>query len=263
MTLQKAIILAIMQGVTEFLPISSSGHLVLTRSLIGVSDVPILFDLILHLGTVTATVVVYYRKIWEILRDLGRRGEAARGNTRLFLYIIVSTVITALVGFLFKGTIVGLFQNPSAVSAFLIVTGVILFATRYAQKGTRQIDEARIHVPFVIGFVQSFAMLPGISRSGSTISAGLFMGLDRELSASYSFLLSIPSVFGAVLFEYMRSHQYLYQGTSLAVVIVAFLFSLVSGYAALRILLKFVQGGRLWIFSFYCFVVAALGLILL
>ena len=263
MTLQKAIILAIMQGVTEFLPISSSGHLVLTRSLIGVSDVPILFDLILHLGTVTATVVVYYRKIWEILRDLGRRGEAARGNTRLFLYIIVSTVITALVGFLFKGTIVGLFQNPSAVSAFLIVTGVILFATRYAQKGTRQIDEARIHVPLVIGFVQSFAMLPGISRSGSTISAGLFMGLDRELSASYSFLLSIPSVFGAVIFEYMRSHQYLYQSMGFAVVIVAFLFSLISGYAALRILLKFVQGGRLWVFSFYCFVVAALGLILL
>jgi undecaprenyl-diphosphatase len=262
MTLQQAVILAVMQGATEFLPISSSGHLVLTRSLIGVSDVPILFDLILHVGTVAATVLVYYRAIWDILRDLGRRRSITHGNGKLFMYIAISAALTGIVGLMLKDQISSIFRSPRAVSMLLITTGFVLFPTKFAQGGTKSIDDARIHFPLVIGLVQAFAMLPGISRSGSTISAGMYLGLKRETAAAYSFLLSIPSVFGAALFEYMRSHSELYQTVSLPVVVVSCLLSLISGYAALRLLLQFLKRGRLWLFSFYCFLVGAAGLIL-
>jgi undecaprenyl-diphosphatase len=267
MTLQQAVILAIIQGATEFLPVSSSGHLVLTRSLIGVPDIPILFDLILHLGTVTATVLVYYRAIGEIFRDIGiwiiyRRGEAFQGNVKLFLYIAISTAVTGVAGLLLENQITSIFQSPKIVSVLLITTGLILFTTRYAQKGNNSINETRIHFPLVIGFVQAFAMLPGISRSGSTISAGLFMGLKREIAGAYSFLLSIPSVFGAALFAYATSYSELYEVVGLPTVIVAFLLSFISGYIALRLLLQFLKRGRLWLFSFYCFLVGVIGLTL-
>jgi len=267
MTLLQAIILAVIQGVTEFMPISSSGHLVLTRALIGITDIPLLFDLILHLGTVTATVIVYRKTIADILRDVGlraiyRRGERTEGSIRLFLYIIISTAITGIIGLLFKDRIEIVFLYPVTVSAFLIVTGLILLTTRFVREGDREIEGARIHVPIVIGLVQSFAMLPGISRSGSTISAGLFMGLRRDLCGTYSFLLSIPSVFGASVLEYALSHSELYRQVGLPLVITAFVVSLVSGYFSLRLLLRFLKQGRLWVFSFYCILAGVSGFIL-
>jgi undecaprenyl-diphosphatase len=267
MTLLQAVILAVMQGVTEFMPISSSGHLVLTRTLIGITDMPLLFDLILHLGTVTATIIVFRSTIADILRDVGlrivyRRGERTAGSIRLFLYIIISTAITGIIGMLFKEQIEIVFYNPVAVSALLIVTGFILLATRFVREKESGIEDARIHVPIIIGLVQSFAMLPGISRSGSTISAGLFMGLRRDLCGTYSFLLSIPSVLGASVLEYARSHSQLYQQVGLPLVITAFVFSLVSGYWSLRLLLRFLKRGRLWVFSFYCILAGVSGLIL-
>lgn len=267
MTLLQAIILAVMQGVTEFIPISSSGHLVLTRALIGITDIPMLFDLILHLGTVTATVIVYRSTIADILRDVGlraiyRRGERTGGSIRLFLYIIISTAVTGVIGLLFKDRIESVFLDPVTVSALLIVTGLILLATLFVRKGDRGIEGARLHVPVVIGLAQSAAMLPGISRSGSTISAGLFLGFRRELCGTYSFLLSIPSVFGAAVFEYARSHSELYRQVGLPMVVTAFIFSLVSGYFSLRLLLRFLKRGRLWVFSFYCILAGISGLIL-
>ncbi|MBN2322708.1 MAG: undecaprenyl-diphosphate phosphatase [Spirochaetes bacterium] len=267
MTVPQAVILAVMQGVTEFMPISSSGHLVLTRALIGITDIPLLFDLILHLGTVTATVIIYRKTIADILRDVGvwllyRRGERTKGSIQLFLYIIISTAITGIIGLLFKERIKSVFINPVAVSALLIVTGFILLATRFVGEKDGGIESARIHVPVVIGLAQSMAMLPGISRSGSTISAGLFLGLRRDLCGTYSFLLSIPSVFGASVLEYARSHSQLYMQVGLPLVITAFVFSFISGYWSLRLLLRFLERGRLWIFSFYCIVAGVLGLIL-
>jgi len=267
MTLPQAIILAVMQGVTEFMPISSSGHLVLTRTLIGITDIPMLFDLILHLGTMTATVIVYRKTIADILRDVGlliiyRRGERTMGSIRLFLYIIISTAITGIIGLLLKDRIEIVFLDPATVSALLVVTGLILLATRFVREGDRGIESARIHVPIVIGLVQSFAMLPGISRSGSTISAALFMGLRRDLCGTYSFLLSIPSVLGASVLEYALSHSELYRQVGLPLVITAFVVSLVSGYFSLRLLLRFLKQGRLWVFSFYCILAGIWGFIL-
>jgi undecaprenyl-diphosphatase len=271
MTIKQAVILSLMQGVTEFLPISSSGHLVLTQSILGLSDVPVLFDLILHLGTAGAIIIVYYKTIGEILKDLGiwifrnepRSGKSIREeNIKLFFFIIISTAVTGILGFLFEKRVIALFYNPSMVSIFLIITGLILLMTRFTREGSGGVNELSIPISIAIGATQAFAILPGISRSGSTISAGLFMGLNREFSGMYSFLLSIPSVMGAAIFEYLRSSQFLYQTVSLHVVIVAFLLSLVSGYMSLRLLLRFLKGGKLYIFSFYCFCAGAVGFIL-
>jgi undecaprenyl-diphosphatase len=271
MTIKQAIILALMQGATEFLPISSSGHLVLTRSFLGLSNIPILFDLILHLGTVTATIIVYYKTIGGILKDIGmwifHRGTNSErnikeGNVKLFFFILISTAATGIIGFLFRKWVMGLYYNPSIVFILLMVTGLILIITRFTQEGSRGINEISILSPLVIGVTQAFAILSGISRSGCTISAGLFMGMNREFAGMYSFLLSIPSVIGAAAFEYLRSHQYLYQQVSLPVLAMAFFLSFISGYAALRILLRFLRRGKLYIFSFYCFCAGTIGLIL-
>jgi undecaprenyl-diphosphatase len=271
MTIKQAIILALIQGITEFLPISSSGHLVLARNLLGINNIPILFDLILHLGTVTATIIVYYKVIGCIFKDIGtwifsinaqKKRNINVGNVKLFFFILISAAVTAIIGVLFKNRITSLFYNTSIVSVFLIITGLILFLSRFKQEGGKGINEISIPVPVAIGATQAFAMLPGISRSGCTISAGLFMGLNREFAALYSFLLSIPSVIGAAVFEYIRSSQYLYEQVSIPVMAAAFFLSLITGYAALKSLLRFVKRGKLYIFSFYCFCAGAAGLIL-
>ncbi|UCB44678.1 MAG: undecaprenyl-diphosphate phosphatase [Spirochaetota bacterium] len=271
MTIKQAIILALMQGATEFLPISSSGHLVLTRSFLGISNIPILFDLILHLGTVSATIIVYYKTIGDIFKDIGiwmfcikteKKRNIQEGNVKLFFFILISAVVTGIIGFLFKRRIIDLFYNTSMVSILLFVTGLILIITRFIEEGGKGIDEISIPVPMIIGATQAFSMLPGISRSGCTISAGLIMGMNREFAGLYSFLLSIPSVIGASVFEYIRSSQYLYEQVSVPVMVTAFFLSLIAGYAALNILLRFLKRGKLYIFSFYCFCAGAVGLIL-
>ena len=194
----------------------------------------------------------------EVVTILGPNGAGKSTLLKTLAGIIAPTKGEILL----KDRITPVFQSPRAVSMLLITTGLILFPTKYAQEGTKSIEDTQIHLPLIIGFVQACAMLPGISRSGSTISAGMYLGLKRETAAAYSFLLSIPSVFGAALFEYVRSHTELYQSVAVPLVAVSFLLSLVSGYAALRLLLQFVKRGRLWLFSFYCFLAGAAGLIL-
>jgi undecaprenyl-diphosphatase len=272
MTLFDAFIIAVTQGVTEFLPISSSGHLVLLQSFLGLQDIPVLFNLILHLGTVCATIAVYYRILWNILKDLilwlkvekeARKNLIVRGNVKLFFYILFSTLVTGLLGFLFSDPLHDFFQRPGIVPFLMVITGIILFITRFCMYGRKEIKDINLDYPLVIGTAQAFAMLPGISRSGVTISAGLFMSATRQFSGMYSFILSIPSILGASLVEIILSGQVLHKNIGQGVIIFSFIMSFIIGYASLRILIQFLTRGKLYYFSYYCIGFAVTVIILL
>ncbi len=273
-----AIILAILQGITEFLPISSSGHLVLAQELIGLVNVPVLYNLILHLGTLCATIIVFNRVIADILWDLGRsifikKEERMRiyerGNIKLALYIVLSTAVTGIAGFLFGDRLKGFFFRPLYVSIFLFITGILLFITKFIPRKEKEIRDLGMISPVLIGCSQAVSMLPGISRSGATISTGLFTGMSRSLAGTYSFLLSIPSILGASLVEFMQSGESLITISAgedsqpiYLLVLTGFMLSMLSGYLALRVLLSFIKRGKLHIFSYYCFVIAICGFML-
>ncbi len=261
--------LAVLQGITEFFPISSSGHLVLMQHFLRLRDVPVFFDLVLHLGTTAAVIAVYYRFIGEILYDLiiwpfsgkeKRKTISEKGTARLFFYIALSTGITGILGILFKDFLTSFFYRPGIVPVFLFCTGVILLGTRFLQKGEVDIRTMRTGHAAVIGTVQALAMLPGISRSGTTISAGLYLGMTREFSGAFSFLLSIPSVLGASLFEYFQSGA---SGTDFSLLLLGFGLSFATGFIALKLLLAFLRRGSLYIFSYYCFAAAVTAFIVM
>jgi undecaprenyl-diphosphatase len=269
MGITDVVILSVIQGITEFLPISSSGHLVLAQTYLGLKEVPVLFDLILHLGTACATGIVYYRLIGDIFRDLTlwirssgdkRRDVLSRGNVKLAAYLAISLLCTAILGILFKDTVKSFFHRPFSVSFFLAITGVILIITRFVQSGERHIGDLSIHAPFIVGGVQALAMLPGISRSGATISAGLYLGMERSFAGSYSFLLSIPSILGASIVEVLQATDSLtgiFVGKSPVLLsLTGFFLSLLTGYIALRFLISFLKRGTLYIYGYYCFALA-------
>jgi len=265
-------ILSVLQGITEFLPISSSGHLVLAQTFLRLSEVPVLFDLVLHLGTACATVLVYYHLIGDIVRDLGlclikkreqRREVLKRGNVRLAGYIAISTLCTAIIGLLLKDTIKSFFHKPLSVSFFLFITGIILLFTRFVENREKQIGNLSLHAPFIVGSAQAFAMLPGISRSGVTISTGLYLGMERSFAGSYSFLMSIPSILGASIVEVVLSGNTLLtisgEQSPLVLSITGFFLSLITGYFALRLLLSFLRKGKLHTYAYYCFSLAVIS----
>jgi undecaprenyl-diphosphatase len=192
-----------------------------------------------------------------------RREVLKRGNVKFAGYIAISTVCTAILGLLFKDAIKAFFYRPLSVSFFLLLTGFILFFTRFVQNSGKQIGDLAIHNPFIVGGAQAFAMLPGISRSGTTISAGLYLGMDRSFAGSYSFILSIPSILGASIVEVAQSGNALRSISSeqspLLLSILGFLISLATGYVALRFLLSFLRKGKLYTYAYYCFAIAAIS----
>jgi len=272
MSLFDALILSILQGVTEFLPISSSGHLVLLQFALDLDEVPLFFDLVLHLGTTFAVIIFYFDIIKNILKDLylyiisgkeKRKEVLSRGNIKIIVYILISTIITALAGFSLKPQLTIFFFKPKMVIYFLIITGFILLSTIFAPAGKKKIQQVGIFLPLVVGGAQSFAMLPGISRSGTTITAGLFSGLERKEAGKYSFLLSIPSLLGACFFEYIFSESNVFINTGQFIYLFAFFISFISGFLTIKFLIKTLVKGKLYFFSFYCFIIVGLGIMIL
>jgi undecaprenyl-diphosphatase len=275
MSFLEMVILSLIQGVTEFLPISSSGHLVLAQAFLGLGEVPVLFDLILHLGTASATVLVYHRLLGDICKDIflwiiaGREKKHviySRGNVKLAAYVLLSTAVTGLLGLVFRDFIKAFFQRPLAASFFLLLTGIVLMLTRFVSAKGDEIENTKLGAPLFIGGAQALAMLPGISRSGITISTGLYLGMSRQLAGSYSFILSIPSILGASVVEFISSAgtmQDLFGGHGTMkpslFILSGFLISLLTGYISLRLLLSFLRRGKLYLFSYYCFPIAVLS----
>lgn len=267
----QAIIIGIVQGLTEFLPISSSGHLVLVPEIMGVKS-SLAFDTLLHVGTLVAVVTYFWSDIVHMIRSfISSLTDIPGGNfrngieedpfKRLAWMVIIGTIPAGLAGVLFKDFFESLFSSITAVGFFLIVTGFLLWGSERISARVREklpVEKLGVRDSLIIGGAQALAIAPGISRSGATISAGLFLGFERELAARYSFLLSIPAILGAALIQVKDISA----GMDLlgASMIAGFVASAVSGYIAIKFLLKLIRERDLYVFAYYCF---ALGLLVL
>jgi len=262
MDYRQSIFLGIIQGLTEFLPVSSSGHLVFFQSLMGLKEPPIFFDVMLHLGTLLAVVVYFWTDIWKIAQGLGavlKRKHKNLPQVKLFLLIILASIPTGLMGILFEDWFESFFSRPKLVGGMLLITGLVLWITRFAKKEGKPLEQIGWFDAILIGIAQGAAIIPGISRSGATISMGLFCGLDRELSGKFSFLLSIPAILGATLLEYKKIDTVSDLGTVLIGTAVAF----GVGILALTFLMKIIKMGKIFNFSYYCCGMGILMIILL
>ena len=267
MTILEAIVLGILQGITEFLPVSSSGHLVLMQHFLGIKESQVFFDVMLHFGTLGAVIIVYYQLIRSLVRtgfaalfqaDFYRHPRLTIANTphlRLVWFLLLGSIPTGLIAVLFKDSLEGIFGKPIVVALMLVITGLILQLSRLGQRQTEAETSLRAwHTP-LIGIVQGLAITPGISRSGSTISISLLLGLSPQVAAQYSFLLSIPAILGAVALKLKDVGEMTIVPT---VIVAGTLTSFIVGYIALRFLLVILNRGKFSIFSYYCF---ALGIV--
>ncbi|MBL0712895.1 MAG: undecaprenyl-diphosphate phosphatase [Desulfosarcina sp.] len=281
MTLIQAFILGIVQGLTEFLPVSSSGHLVIVQHLFGMQQANLAFDVSVHVGTLGAVVIFFRRDIAAILLALLRyrptwrpatiRALLAPGSpdaeVRLAVLVVLGSIPTALIGLVLKRYEETLFASPLIAGVMLLVTGCLLYLTRRPQTAarahpasTRPLAAISVRDSLRIGFVQGLAVMPGISRSGTTIAAGIFAGINPQAAARFSFLLSIPAVAGAALLVLMDA---IGQGQIDPVPCLAGgLIALIVGYAALTFLVYLINKGRLYTFAPYCWIVGLAAIVL-
>ncbi|MEM5804475.1 MAG: undecaprenyl-diphosphate phosphatase [Candidatus Aenigmatarchaeota archaeon] len=247
MDMLQAAALGALQGATEWLPVSSSGHLVLLQSAFGVSP-PVFFDLLLHMGTLAA-VALYFRKDIAALARLTARADF-KGEGRMVPHILLALLVSGAAGFLLKGTAEAMFSNAHSVGYAFLATGMLLLGTRFIGRNGQKTD---LKPPILIGIAQGIAVIPGISRSGSTIAAGMMSGMEKKQAARFSFLLSIPAIIGATIMEWEPLAL-----TPDAMAGAAFAFA--TGYLAIGTLLKIVKTGKFHWFSPYCFALGVLTL---
>ncbi len=255
-----ATLLGVVQGVTEFLPVSSSGHLVLAQEALGIEHEDIVFELAVHIGTLVPIFLVYFSDLWKMTKaPFVERGPLKeRPATRLLLLLILGCIPTAAIGLGFQDFFESLFNSAGPLVISFAITGALLFATRFAPKGDKNALDLPWTSALIIGIAQGMAITPGISRSGTTIAVALFLGTSRSFSARFSFLLSIPAILGAVLLQAkdLDSTASL-DWTALGIGAAA---AAVTGYVALKLLLKLVNSGDFSKFAWYCWAMALVAL---
>jgi undecaprenyl-diphosphatase len=263
MSLLEAIFLGILQGATEFLPISSSGHLVLVPAVFNLAPPDLVFIGLVHTGTLLAVLIYFRQDIIEILRGWfgGLRTRQPMGTTesRLGWYILAGTIPAALAGLLLESFFEEVFGTPIIAAFFLLVTGTFLVIGERLLSGKKTLATMGWTDAIVIGLFQMLALFPGLSRSGSTITGGLLRGLDRPTAARYSFLLGIPAIAGAGLLSIIDIFG-AERTVSLGVYAGGFIAAAVSGYLCIAFLLSWVRTHSLYIFAAYCFLVGGLYL---
>jgi len=263
MTIIESILLGMVQGLTEFLPISSSGHLILTRALFGISDsYGLAFDSVLQLATALAVVVYFFPDLWILaqtgLRKLGRLPVNKRDETLMYA-LLLSMVPAVILGLSLESLMESTFRHPLFVAGFLFAGSVLFICAEWVYHKTPQTNEMTLKKGLKIGFFQSLALLPGMSRSGSTIAGGMLLGLSRGEAARFSFLMAVPIITGAGLKKFI---DLLSSSETVAwvPVIVGASVSFVVGLFAIHFMLKFVRSHTLWPFIWYriilaCFIV--------
>jgi undecaprenyl-diphosphatase len=255
----QAVVLGIVQGLTEFLPVSSSGHLVLVPWALGWGEPGLLFDTLVHWGTLLAVVAYFWNDLWGMIKawvDSVRRRKLDSPLAWMAWMIIIGTIPAVIAGVLLEDFFESLFSAPVAVGAFLLVTGTILAASEIFYPRIAKRPAVRLPDALVIGLAQAAAICPGLSRSGLTITAGMFRGLTREAAARFSFLLSVPIILGAGLMQVLGAVREP-GGTALLPLALGFTAAAISGYLAIHFLLGFVRRHKLWPFAIYCW---ALGI---
>lgn len=244
--MMKYMLLGIIQGLTEFFPVSSSGHLVIMQKLLGINGKEIALSIVLHLGTSFSLIIFFFKDILNMLRSI-----------KLLSLVIIVTLITGIIGLSGKDFFEGLFSSPKLVAFALIITGIILILTKRFMDYKR--DILNFKDAFILGITQAIAIIPGISRSGITISTLLFRKVNRQTSFKFSFLASIPAIFGATILE--AKHINLALNTEFINFFIGFIFSLLSGILSLGILKIILNKAKLYYFGYYCIIVAIITLL--
>jgi undecaprenyl-diphosphatase len=261
MTVFEAIILGIIQGLTEFLPVSSSGHIELGKALLktNLGDENLLFSVVVHAATALSTVIVFWKDIGHILRDLLK--FEWNESTQFAAKIVLSMIPVGIVGLFFKKEVEGFFEGDILlVGAMLMVTGCLLFLTTFVKPA--QPTDVTFGKAFIVGLAQAVAILPGVSRSGSTIATALMVGIDKAKAARFSFLMVLPPILGATLLEFK---DYLEApanpgGLGPLALGIGFLASFATGLFACRLMIDLVRRGKLLYFAIYCLIVGAVAI---
>ena len=275
MSIIEAIILGVVQGVTEFLPVSSSGHLALTQFLMGTPDDQIFFlTVMLHIGTLFSVLVVYwtdlyqmtlefFKMCWDIIRGKGLGLDNI--YRKLALLIIVGSIPTALMGILLKDIFSEVYTSQRVIGFALLITGTLLWTSENLtifKKNRKGIKEMSWLNAVIVGVFQGLAITPGMSRSGSTISGALFQGINKEAATRYSFLLSFPVIAGASLLEAREAMEYGMGDVSLNMLLLGIFVSFLSGVFAIRTLIRMISRGKLYYFSYYTWTLGILAIVL-
>ena len=273
MSLLHAVLLGLIQGIAEFLPVSSSGHLAIAEHLLGMSgasEIPEFFDVLLHLGTLIAVFAAYWTDIRDMVieffsgvRDLARHSTPAPvpPARRMIVLIIVGTLpLFAILPI--KDLVEGLADNMYFVAGALIVTGCLLVASDRVKKGRKTERNATLLDVLLVGVAQAIATCPGISRSGTTITAGCFVGFERKFAVRYSFLMSIPAILGANLLALKDALESNIVLADIPVYLAGVAVSAIVGYACIRLLKMIAAKGRFGAFAYYCWTVGILTLVL-
>ena len=258
------VLLGLLQGLTEFLPVSSSGHLVLAQhSIPGFSQPGVLLDAALHLGTLLAVCVYFRRDLYLLaVSCVSSHHPQAAGARRLLGLLATGSVPTLLIGLSFRRHFEALFSDPHTAGLALLVTGGLLFATDRVRPPGRSLAEMRVYDSVLIGLAQGLALIPGLSRSGSTIATGVFLGLERELLVRYSFLLSIPAVGGAFGLQLVSHWEDVVGGLDVASYALGTLVAAGVGYASIPLLMRLTKARSLSPFAYYCWTLGCMALLL-
>ncbi len=257
MSFLHAMVLGLLQGLTEFLPVSSSGHLVIAQHLLPGFDQPgVLFDVLLHGGTMAAVVVYFWRDCRNLATACFVQHDEAHQYRHLLRLLVIGSIPAAIVGLSFKEFFIGAFDNLLLVSSMLMVTGCLLYLSERFRKNGRDAGRLRVRDALIAGVAQAGAIMPGISRSGSTISALLFQGVSGETAARFSFLMAVPAVLGAALLS--LSDLQAVRSADIPVYAVGTCMAFVSGLASIHLLLGVVRRRRLYAFALYCWVVGGI-----
>lgn len=287
MSLIESIILGIIQGIAEFLPISSSGHLAIFKKIFGLSDVGLTYDILLHAGTLIAVFVVYWKDIWELIKEgLGIVADFFKNVGRFFsnigkdnkkdylkvintpyrrfvMFVIVSTIPTGIMGVVFKS--VFNLDSPALIvpGIGLLITGLMLFMVDEIPAGSKTPKEMTYKNALIIGIAQGIATLPGISRSGTTLTVGVINGLERKFAVKYSFIMSIPAILGACVLDLkdLFAPENAIPTTELIYYFIGAAVACVVGFICIKTLLILYKNRKMKYFSYYCFVAGIIGII--
>ena len=256
-----AIILGVIQGLTEFLPVSSSGHLEIARELLDTNQLPsdnLLMTSVLHFATALSTILVFRKDIFNLIKGLFDKEN--KTSKSYVIKILIALVPAGLVGFLLSDEIEFFFSgNITLVGIMLIITGTLLFLTKIMK--TKNFKITIVHA-LIIGLSQAFAVIPGISRSGATICTSLFLGNNKSEAAKFSFLIVIPVIFGAILKDVL-SGDIFDNEIKISILIIGFISSFLTGVLACKLMLKIVANNNLIYFSFYCFVLGIISIFII
>ncbi len=264
MTTLQAILLGIIQGLTEFLPVSSSGHLVLVQRFMHIQDPGISFEVIVHFGSLIAVLVYFFKDILGMAGSLvaiKNPAPAHRKNRLILLYLIVATAVTGVIYFLLSDRVDAAFEHPIYAAVLLSVTGAILFISDLVPSKGIPADKMGLWRSVVIGLGQSVALLPGISRSGTTIATSVYLGLDRRSAARFSFLISIPAILGATITKLPELTAL--SSATLLNYMAGSVAAGISGYAVISWLINLVAKNKLKYFAYYCWVISIVSIVIL